>query len=267
MAALRRLVEAHLRTHLEAVPPTVGWPGAALRLQRSAAAAPEHGSLDLLALALPDGQQRALQLHPFLSPEGAEELQRAARTWLQLCVLEDRLQRLTMLAADPAAAPQLIQVRSHAAGAAVLCDAAGRCRCPLPLGDCRHAWPGLHKAPLHIPAHLFSSQELLVHRTWSVEEHALWLVFEAEQQLQIRPQQLEVAARMMQQWGLIEQLNMGTGECEGRLWGMPADGQSRRAAGQRGWAAHDVCYVDSCTTVPDPAPVDSPALQARARRA
>lgn len=86
MGALRRQAEAHLHTHLAAVPASVGWPGATFRLQRAAGAAPQQGPQDLLALALPGGQQRALQLNPFLSPASAAALQAAARTWLQVCM-------------------------------------------------------------------------------------------------------------------------------------------------------------------------------------
>lgn len=80
----RQQAESYLHTHLGSVPPSVGAAGTAFRLQRAAGAAPEHGPLDLLSLALPVGQQLALQLNPFLSDESAERLQQGARTWLQV---------------------------------------------------------------------------------------------------------------------------------------------------------------------------------------
>lgn len=55
-------------------------------------------------------------------------------------------------------------------------------------------------------------QELLVHRQWSVDDHPEWLVFEAEQQLQIRPSQYWVAAHLLDNPGHIVQLNMGEGK-------------------------------------------------------
>jgi hypothetical protein len=55
-------------------------------------------------------------------------------------------------------------------------------------------------------------QELQVHRTWSVDDHPAWLVFEMEGGLQIRPAQHWVAAYLMEHPGSIVQLNMGEGK-------------------------------------------------------
>ena len=55
-------------------------------------------------------------------------------------------------------------------------------------------------------------QELQVHRTWEVDEHLEWLVFEAEGQLQIRPAQHLVASHLIRNPGAILQLNMGEGK-------------------------------------------------------
>lgn len=121
VAAQRHQAQEYLHGWLGAVPPSVDSTrvraGAAFRMQRAAAAAPQHGPRDLVALALPGGPLAALQLNPFLSAESGERLQQGARTWLQLCVLEDRLARLAALAADPAAVPQLIQVLPKGMGA------------------------------------------------------------------------------------------------------------------------------------------------------
>ena len=54
-------------------------------------------------------------------------------------------------------------------------------------------------------------QELNVRRIWSVEEHPYWLVFEAENSLQIRPEQFQVASHLISNPGSISQLNMGLG--------------------------------------------------------
>jgi hypothetical protein len=105
----RQQVETYLSAHLGTVPKSVGLPGTGLRLLQAAAAAPLHGPLDLVRLALQP--LAASSLNPFLSAESAARLQQAARLWLQLCVLEDRLGRLVGLAADPSATSHLIQVR------------------------------------------------------------------------------------------------------------------------------------------------------------
>ncbi len=55
-------------------------------------------------------------------------------------------------------------------------------------------------------------QELLVHRTWDVQAHPEWLVFEAEGGLQIRPVQHFIAQHLMSNIGAIDQLNMGEGK-------------------------------------------------------
>lgn len=45
-------------------------------------------------------------------------------------------------------------------------------------------------------------------RLWSPAQHPYWMVFEAEQQLQIRPAQYRVAQHLMDHPGAICQLNM-----------------------------------------------------------
>ena len=51
-----------------------------------------------------------------------------------------------------------------------------------------------------------------MHRTWDVEKHPQWLVFEAEGQLQIRPAQYTVAKHLIDNPSAIVQLNMGEGK-------------------------------------------------------
>ncbi|KAG2451920.1 hypothetical protein HYH02_003695 [Chlamydomonas schloesseri] len=107
----RRELEAHLLQQLESVPTTVGCHGTAFRLPRTAAAVAEAGPLDLMRLAV--RPELAADFNPFLSPEAAQELRRRVLTWLQLCVLEDRLGRTEALAAAHQAGddclPQLVQ--------------------------------------------------------------------------------------------------------------------------------------------------------------
>eukprot|EP00434_Breviolum_minutum_P034401 symbB.v1.2.030448.t1/scaffold3429.1/size56941/4 len=61
-------------------------------------------------------------------------------------------------------------------------------------------------------AHALLLQELLVTRSWSVEEHPQWLVFEVEECLQIRPVQYQVAKKLLDDPGAVVQLNMGEGK-------------------------------------------------------
>jgi hypothetical protein len=51
-----------------------------------------------------------------------------------------------------------------------------------------------------------------VHRTWRVNDHPAWLVFEMEAGLQIRPAQHKVAEHLMGHPGSVVQLNMGEGK-------------------------------------------------------
>eukprot|EP00198_Chlamydomonas_reinhardtii_P008814 XP_001698151.1 predicted protein [Chlamydomonas reinhardtii] len=109
--AHRRNLEAHLLRQLALVPQSVGSRGVSLRLLRAAAAAAEAGPLDLMRVAV--RPELVAEFNPFLSPEAAQELQRRVLTWLQLCVLEDRLGRVEALAAAREAGddclPQLVQ--------------------------------------------------------------------------------------------------------------------------------------------------------------
>ena len=54
--------------------------------------------------------------------------------------------------------------------------------------------------------------ELLTYRMWSVEDYPEWLVFEVENNLQIRPCQYELAHYLIDHPGAISQLNMGEGK-------------------------------------------------------
>ncbi|RHZ19959.1 hypothetical protein DYB26_004230 [Aphanomyces astaci] len=58
-------------------------------------------------------------------------------------------------------------------------------------------------------------QELQVTRTWSIEDHPRWLVFEVEGSLQIRPEQAAIAQHLLNEpSGTICQLNMGLGKTQ-----------------------------------------------------
>jgi hypothetical protein len=94
---LRAAAESYLLQHLSNVPESVGAPGRAFRLLAAAASQPVATPVDLLALACgPEAQ--LLSFNPFLSAGVCSQLRQGVLTWLQLCVLEDRVERLLKLA-------------------------------------------------------------------------------------------------------------------------------------------------------------------------
>jgi hypothetical protein len=101
--------------------------------------------------------------NPFLSKSSMATLRLGILQWLQLCVLEDTLQRMHSLAVQG-----------------------------------------------NEPSLVSELQE--TERTWSVQEYPQWLVFEVEQQLQIRKIQVVVAQHLIRNPASIAQLNMGEGK-------------------------------------------------------
>lgn len=92
--------------------------------------------------------------------------------------------------------------------------------------------------------HWHCAQELRAHHTWDPTAHPEWLVFEAEGQLQIRPQQYQIARHLMENPGAISQLNMGGCSC-GLQYSRTAGQQDSSTAVQRlglacwGFGRHD----------------------------
>lgn len=76
---------------------------------------------DLLRIAL---DKRLLkECNPFLSEASCDSLHTAIIHWLELCVLEDRLARLTRLSASPLENfPELIQVLPQCCNRSLGCD-------------------------------------------------------------------------------------------------------------------------------------------------
>lgn len=126
MQCWREEVEAYLLAHTASVPDCMGVWGVAFRLRQACGAMPLPARADLVRLALPEHSARAFS--PFLSAGSAERLQQAARLWLQLCVLEDKLQRLAGWADETGDRAALIQVRC-----ALRCAVAG----PASIAACR----------------------------------------------------------------------------------------------------------------------------------
>lgn len=116
MQEWRFKAEAYLLKHLARVPASLGPHGSSFRMLRTGGAAGSAGLLDIMRAACgPASQLRAF--NPFLSGASCDRLQQGIRTWLQLCVLEDRLGRLAALAAaGNEYTTQLVQVRAVHAG-------------------------------------------------------------------------------------------------------------------------------------------------------
>ena len=84
------------RIQPEGRPPSLTHAAAAFRLLRLCGAAPSPGLLDLARIAL---EPKGVRLfNPFLSDDAVAVLHGGVSVWLQLCVLEDRLERLGALA-------------------------------------------------------------------------------------------------------------------------------------------------------------------------
>jgi hypothetical protein len=191
------MIEALLLSHLATAPQSLGLHGAAFRMRQAAGTVPLPSLRDLFELVKPE--RCGSQINPFLSSAATAQLRSMALLWLQLCVLEDKLHRLAAWVDDPAEAANLLQVGNA-------------------FGLCSTAVSALLKRSLFqtfavhpTPALLLLwplVQELSTRRTWNPAAHPLWLVFEAEQQLQIRPAQHWVAEHLIAHPQEIVQLNM-----------------------------------------------------------
>ena len=155
---------------------------AAVRLRRASGALPPP-SLPQLARVLLDPDAALPAISPLLASSAVDKsrFKSTTRTWMQLCVLEDKLTRLTRMAA-----------------AAVAAD-----------GDA--------DASASVCADIV--RELRTTRKWDAAEHPEWLAFELDGALQIRPAQHELAKAVLEhaerkateadEPGPILQLNMG----------------------------------------------------------
>jgi hypothetical protein len=111
VARLRSAAECYLLQHLQAVPYSAGLPGVSWRLLVASGAQPTPAPADLMSLAWgPLDMFRAF--NPFLSDSTCAQLRGGVLLWLQLCVLEDRLERIAKLVgAGEEFTPLLIRVR------------------------------------------------------------------------------------------------------------------------------------------------------------
>lgn len=111
---LRAAAEAYLLHHLSHIPKSVGPAGHSFRLLVASGQQPTPSPVDLMSMAWgPEAQ--LLAFNPFLSTEACRQLQAGVLTWLELCVLEDRMERVIKLAAaGEEYRPRLIKVRPSA---------------------------------------------------------------------------------------------------------------------------------------------------------
>ena len=145
------------------------------RLRAVAGRVPLPTVQDMLRSLWDPSVVEGLNIFVGLSEADRAQVREGVLAWAQLAVLEDRLTRLHH-AAKAAAAP--------AEGAA----------------DPKSALLDIAK-------------ELQVTRTWEAHRHPLWLVFEVDGALQIRPAQHSVARELLENAGGVAQLNMGCGPC------------------------------------------------------
>lgn len=111
MKVQREEMETHLLQSVTSIPANVGTHGAQFRLLQASGDVPTAGLLDLVRFAWQP--QLLMHFNPFLSEASCKSVQAGVLIWLQLCVLEDRLGRLQVLAHGGADyLPMLVQV-SH----------------------------------------------------------------------------------------------------------------------------------------------------------
>ena len=82
----------YLFRHLGSVPHSGGWHATGFGMLKAAALVATPTLADLVVAGYRPGI--LMQLNPFLTKKAAKELHRAALHWMQLCVLEDKLDRL-----------------------------------------------------------------------------------------------------------------------------------------------------------------------------
>jgi len=110
VSSKRMAAEAFILQHVRAIPESVGPPGHAFRLQVLSAAQPAAAPSDLMSLAW-GPLDKLTAFNPFLEGDACGQLRDGVLLWLQLCVLEDRLERLQQLAvAGDEFTPLLIRV-------------------------------------------------------------------------------------------------------------------------------------------------------------
>jgi hypothetical protein len=88
----REAAENYLLGHLSSAPDAAGLPATPWRLLQVSGLAPTPSLHPLLPAAW--SKEELVKVNPLLSPGAVDRLHQGLLTWLQLCVLEDRLERL-----------------------------------------------------------------------------------------------------------------------------------------------------------------------------
>lgn len=108
---MRSSLESYLLNHCNNIPIDTGFDGNAMRLLKVSDITPTMGRGDILRLAVDTTLLNVS--NPFFTDASVEHVQAASRLWLQLCVLEDRIERLEQFS-NPGHEQEedLIQVKS-----------------------------------------------------------------------------------------------------------------------------------------------------------
>jgi hypothetical protein len=151
--ARRQAAEHYLLEHLSLAPDTAGLPAAPWRLLKLSGLAPMASLHQLLPAAW--SKDELLTINPLLSKRAVGRLHQGLMTWLQLCVLEDRLQRLQQLLVKQTAGvnctSDIIKVCDGAEPAELLCAASAAARCLVTVA-CLHGTRITTSTCIHKPA-------------------------------------------------------------------------------------------------------------------
>jgi hypothetical protein len=180
----RAAVEAFVMKAVDATPQAsapwdvlVGLP--AHRLRRAAGLVPVATMPELVRSLWEPSRVGNFNPYVALSDADVASLRAALILWLELCVLENKLERLERMAF---AAVDLTKVATQCSAGAATGILAG------------------------------IRDELLWGREWPAADHPQWLAFEVDGGIQIRPEQYEIAKEVMNNPGAVVQLNMGLGK-------------------------------------------------------
>ena len=103
----RGAVEAYLFNALRSVPDSAGWHAKAFRLLKLGTDVPDVSVSDLVRFACYRDELR--RFNPFLSTQAQADIFVGVLSWLQLCVLEDRLERLITYSKSSSSSGRLMQ--------------------------------------------------------------------------------------------------------------------------------------------------------------
>ena len=97
-SAARERMEMHVLLWVDRIPQGASWHAPAFVMRRAANLEPRVTLRDLARAAW--APETLLQFNPFLSDGALKELRLAILEWLSLCVLEDKIERMALLAAE-----------------------------------------------------------------------------------------------------------------------------------------------------------------------